>query len=180
MRPLVTKKYIKPNRKVIVLASSHDGEEELILNNLDIDGDLIIVVPRHPERFDKVGKFLQNFAKKEKLSFGKLTQSEDLEKDIILCDKMGELVNIYNVCDIVILCGSFKDGIGGHNPLEPAYFNKKIISGPYIFNQKVLFSLVKNIKICKVEELKRLDFDDIENSKIKQTQQMEELLQELN
>lgn len=180
MKPQVTKIYKKPNRRVVVLASSHDGEEELILNNLTINGDLVLVVPRHPERFDKVGKFLQSFAKKEKLSFGKLSQSEYLEKDIILCDKMGELVNIYNICDIVILCGSFKDGIGGHNPLEPAYFDKKIISGPYIFNQKVLFSLVENIKICKAEELGKLDFDDLKNSKIKQTQQMEELLRELN
>jgi len=179
MKPLITRRYKKPDRRVIVLASSHDGEEELILNSLSIKGDLIIVVPRHPERFDKVGKFLQNFAKKEKLSFGKLTQDEDLEKDIILFDKMGELVNIYNICDIVILCGSFKEGIGGHNPLEPAYFNKKIISGPYIFNQKVLFSLVENIKICKVEELKKLNFDDVKNSKIKQTQQMKELLKEI-
>jgi len=179
MKPQVKKRYKKPNRRVIVLASSHDGEEELILNNLNINGDLVLVVPRHPERFDKVEKFLQSFAKKEKLSFGKLTGSENLEKDIILCDKMGELVNLYNICDIVILCGSFIEGVGGHNPLEPAYFNKKVISGPYIFNQKVLFSLVENIKICKAQELKKLDFDDLKNSKIIQTQQMEELLREL-
>lgn len=180
MKPQVSKRYIKPNKRVVIIASSHDGEEELILNNLNINGDLIIVAPRHPERFDKVGKILQNFAKKEKLNYGKLSQSEYLEKDIIICDKMGELVNLYNICDIVILCGSFKEGIGGHNPLEPAYFNKKIISGPYIFNQKVLFSLVENIKICKAKELKKLDFDDVKNSKIIQTQQMEELLQEIN
>ncbi len=180
MKPIVTRKYKKPNKRVIVLASSHDGEEELILNSLNIDGDLIIVVPRHPERFDKVAKFLLNFTKKEKLSFGKLTESEYLEKDIILCDKMGELVNIYAICDIVILCGSFKDGIGGHNPLEPAYFNKKIISGQYIFNQKVLFSMVENIKICQVDELKNINLDNLKETKIKQTKQMEALIQEIN
>ena len=179
MKPKITKIYKKPNRRVVILASSHDGEEELILNNLNIDGDLILVVPRHPERFDKVEKILQSFAQKERLSFGKLTENEKLEKDIILCDKMGELVNLYNICDIVILCGSFIDGIGGHNPLEPAYFNKKVISGPYIFNQKVLFSLVENIKIYKAQELRKIDFGDLKNSKISQTQHMEELLQEL-
>ncbi len=179
MKPTITKKYIKPDKRVIVIASSHDGEEELILNNLNIDNDLIVVVPRHPERFEKIGKFLQSFSDRKGLRFGRLTQNEHFDKNIILCDKMGELVNLYNICDIVILCGSFKDGIGGHNPLEPAYFNKKIISGPYIFNQKVLFSLVENIKICQVEELKNINFDDIENSKIAKTGQMKDLLQEI-
>ncbi len=180
MKPVVTKRYDKPNRRVIILASTHEGEEEMLLKNIKLpDDDLVIVVPRHPERFKEVEKFLTEFSKNRDLSFSKFSEDKNLKTDIVLCDLMGELVNLYAISDIVMLCGSFKDGIGGHNPLEPAYFENKIVSGKYIFNQKVLFDRVENIDICEIEELKYLDFEDIKSSKIKKTEQMEELIKEI-
>ena len=178
IEPKVSKIYRKPNRRVVILASTHEGEEELVLKNLKCN-DMILVVPRHPERFKSVEIFLQKFSRDKALSFGKLSESENLDKDIMLCDKMGELINLYAISDVVVLCGSFKDGIGGHNPLEPSYFKNKVISGPYIFNQKVLFSSVENIKICEAEELSCVDFDSLKGAKIKQTMQMEDLLKEI-
>ena len=178
--PVVSRHYAKPNRRVIVMASSHEGEEELILENLKLAvDDVLIVVPRHPERFKSVHEYMQNYAKTKKLSYAKLSEKEDFSQNIILCDKMGELINLYAICDIVILCGSFKDGIGGHNPIECAYFNTKIISGPYVFNQKALFPSVENIKICKAKELGSLDFENLKNTKIKQTRKMEKLINEI-
>ena len=179
-QPVVTKKYNKPNRRVIIIASSHEGEEKRVLRSIAVSKkDLIIVVPRHPERFKKVEKFLIEFCKEKSMDFSKITHSDDLDKDIVLCDKMGELVNLYAVSDIVILCGSFVDGIGGHNPLEPAFFGRKIVSGPYIFNQKVLFSLVENIKICKIDELQNVELNNLKQSKIKKSKQIEDLLKEI-
>jgi len=179
-QPKVTKKYNKPNRRVIVIASSHEGEEEMVLRSMTISKkDLVIVVPRHPERFGKVEKILVEFCKEKSMDLSKMTHSDNLDKDIVLCDKMGELINLYAISDIVILCGSFIDGIGGHNPLEPAFFGRKIISGPYIFNQKVLFSLVENIKICKISELRDIEIDNLRQSKIKESKQMEDLLKEI-
>lgn len=176
-KPVVTKEYKKPNKKVIVAASSHENEEQLICKNLKLKNDeMLIIVPRHPERFSSVDKLLQKFAKEKDLSYSKFSLSDDLDKDVVLCDKMGELVNLLAISDIVILCGSFIEGIGGHNPLEPAYFGTKIVSGPYTFNQKALFSLVKNIEVCSVDELKEIDFDKLKASKVLHVGEIKTLL----
>jgi len=164
-KPIVTKKYKKLEKKVIVVASSHEGEEQIILDSLKLKKDeILVVVPRHPERFESVDRFLKEFCQKSKLSYSKI--DDDLKTDIVLCDKMGELINLYAISDVVILCGSFKEGIGGHNPLEPAFFETKIISGEFYFNQKPLFKLVENIKICSINELKDIDFEEIKSSKV--------------
>jgi 3-deoxy-D-manno-octulosonic-acid transferase len=177
-KPLVSRKYIKPQKRVIVLASSHEQEEELVLKNLKLEAnDVLIVAPRHPERFLSVGKYLEKYSKEKNLSFARFSEEKEISKDIILCDLMGELINLYAISDVVILCGSFIDGIGGHNPIECAYFNTKLISGPYVFNQKALFSMVKNIKICEAKDLKNINYDDLKKSKVIQTKQMEELLE---
>ncbi|WP_236618641.1 hypothetical protein [Lebetimonas sp. JH292] len=76
-----------------------------------------------------------------------------MNEDLILINKMGELINLYQVADIVILGGSFVDNVGGHNPIEAAYFNKPIISGKYYFNQTALYNEVENIEICGVDEI---------------------------
>lgn len=176
----VTKEYTKPNKRVIVMASSHEGEEEIILENFNLKtNDLLVVVPRHPERFSSVDKLLEKYCKLKDLRYKKLSESDSLNENVVLCDKMGELVNFFAISDVVILCGSFKDGIGGHNPLEPAFFNSKIISGPYIFNQKTLFSLVENIKVCSADELKNINFDEIKQSKILHTGEIKTLLDKI-
>jgi len=164
-KPIVTKEYKEPKKKVIVMASSHEGEEQMILENLNLKSDeMLIVVPRHPERFDSVDRLLKEFTEKKDLSYEKI--SDDLKADIVLCDKMGELVNLFAIADTVLLCGSFLEGIGGHNPLEPAFFGCKVVSGKYTFNQKALFKLVENIKVCSTGELKDIDFEDIKPSKV--------------
>lgn len=162
----VTKHYEKDtSKRLIVLASTHEKEEALILETLSLrPSDRIVVVPRHPERFHKVGEYLRRFASMRQRSFSALSQNDRLDADVILCDKMGELINLYAVADIVILGGSFVEGVGGHNPLEPAYFGVKLISGEFIFNQKVLFSSVENILTCKVETLDEI-FQEIDEAK---------------
>ena len=152
----VTKSYKKDTHKrVIVLASTHEKEEALLLETLEFqENDQVIVVPRHPERFGLVDALLASYAYDRNLKYAKLSLSGTLDADIILCDTMGELINLYAIADIVILGGSFVEGVGGHNPLEPAFFGAKIISGPHVFNQHVLFGLVENIVTCKSEELR--------------------------
>ncbi|KQI62766.1 3-deoxy-D-manno-octulosonic acid transferase, partial [Campylobacter jejuni CVM 41902] len=68
---------------------------------------------------------------------------------------LGELVNFYAISDVVVLGGSFIEGIGGHNPIEAAYFDNVLISGKFIYNQKVLFEEVENVYFC--EKLKDLN-----------------------
>ncbi len=150
-----TKTFVKPSQEVVTLASTHSTEEALILGEVDYHDKKIIVVPRHPERFDEVSLFLEQFAKERRLSFHRFSQREDFESDIIMIDKMGELINIYAISDVVLLGGSFVKNVGGHNPLEPATFGCKILSGKHIFNQKSLFPLVENIEIIEVDEIAR-------------------------
>lgn len=156
--------YLKaPDKRVVVLASTHEGEEALILSQLTLlPNDQLIVVPRHPERFAKVGRFLSAYAENLGKSYAYLSKQNSLDADIILCDTMGELINLYAIADVVFLGGSFVEGIGGHNPLEPAFFGTKLISGEFIFNQKVLFDAVENAFTCKAEDIKNV-FDSIEN-----------------
>jgi len=179
----VTHMYPKgQGKRVVVLASTHEGEEELILSHLTLlPNDQLIVVPRHPERFLKVDKLLNEYALSNGKTYTRLSEYNALDSDIILCDKMGELINLYAIADVVILGGSFVSGVGGHNPLEPAYFGTKIISGESIFNQKVLFQAVENAITCKVENLKNV-FDSIDTypkSTIVHRGDIEPLLQQI-
>ncbi len=149
-----TKDYQKPQKPVLTLASTHEGEEIKLLKAIkDIQNYHIIIVPRHPERFDKVSQDLE----KNGFVHERFSKTKNFDSDITLVDAMGELINIYSISDTVLLGGSFVDNIGGHNPLEPAYFGCKIVSGHYYFNQKALYEVVQNIEICK-------DIKDINNS----------------
>ncbi len=153
--PKVTKKYEKDGF-VTVVASTHDPEEEIITTAWVEAGKkgTLVVVPRHPERFEEVDELLRHIAKREGLSYHRLSQRADLASDMVLADVMGELVNLYAVSDLVILGGSFVPGIGGHNPIEPAYFHKPILSGPYYHNQYATYNAVENICVIEPNGLK--------------------------
>jgi len=152
-----SKQYIKPDREVIVAGSTHNGEERAILEEFikyrqDFNSTFIIV-PRHPERFDEVFALMQEYAKRYDLTIGRFSQDKYLNKDLILVDLMGELNNIYAISDIAILGGAFRDDVGGHNPLEPAFFGCKIITGTHFFHQKELFRYVHHVQYVKTDEI---------------------------
>jgi 3-deoxy-D-manno-octulosonic-acid transferase len=154
-----SKSYIKPeNSEIIVAGSTHPGEEEAILKAFIAykkknPFSQLLVVPRHPERFDSVYELIQRYAKEQKLSTEKFSQTTELRSDIILVDMMGELNNIYAISDIAILGGAFRKDVGGHNPLEPAFFGCKIITGEHFFHQKELFKYVHHVQYVKKEAI---------------------------
>lgn len=153
-----TKEYIKPGGLSIVGGSTHEGEEKIILEaflefkKVHREKLHLSIVPRHPERFEAVSRMMQSFAEKNGLSFSRFSNTQDLEADLVLVDRMGELNNIYAISDIAVLGGAFAP-IGGHNPLEPVAFRCKIISGKHVFNQNELFKYVKNVQFVEPEEL---------------------------
>lgn len=171
--PKPTKKIVKPKGLIVTAASTHEGEEEIIfdafkkLKELRDDAKLIII-PRHPERFEKVSSMAKEFAKNMSLSYSRYSNSSSLESDITLIDKMGESVNLYAISDIVILGGAFMP-IGGHNAAEAAQFGCKIISGEHYFNQKELFAGIEGIVISTAKELadKLKGYETLPNTKIK-------------
>lgn len=148
-----TAHYPKPERTLIVAASTHEGEEEGILRGFIAYREhnpkaRLLVVPRHPERFGKVGELIAKTA--PMLSMGRWSESQTLEADITLIDAMGELNNFYAISDVAILGGAFAP-IGGHNPLEPARFGCKIISGEQMFLQRELFKYVSHVQFTGLE-----------------------------
>lgn len=124
------------NRPVWVAASTHDGEEEIILNASrqvrSLFPDLLlIIVPRHPERFDRVTALTQRAGFKTLRRSEHRPCSSDIE--ILVVDTMGELPLFYAASDVAFVGGSLVPH-GGHNLLEPAALGRAVITGPHFFN----------------------------------------------
>lgn len=125
-------------RPVWIAASTHDGEEQIILQaqrNLlaQIPTLLLILVPRHPERFP-IAEELTRAAGMSYItrSSGKIPTAET---QVVIGNTMGELMLLYGVSDLAFVGGSLIEH-GGHNPLEPAVHAIPIIMGPHTFNFK--------------------------------------------
>ncbi|WP_455648389.1 lipid IV(A) 3-deoxy-D-manno-octulosonic acid transferase [Lonepinella koalarum] len=129
------------NRPVWIAGSTHEGEEEIILQThrtllQQFPNLLLILAPRHPERFNSVANLI------EKENFSYCRRSEDIapsaQTQILLGDTMGELMLMYGVSDVAFVGGSLVKH-GGHNPLEPLAFKLPVISGKYVFNFPEVF-----------------------------------------
>lgn len=122
-------------RPVWIAASTHEGEDALILEAhqrlLQVHGDaLLILVPRHPERFDAVHELCRERFTTVRRSSG---AAVDGQVQVLLGDTMGELMFLYALADITFVGGSLVP-TGGHNPLEPAALALPVITGPHVFN----------------------------------------------
>ena len=179
--PKVNVKLEKPKQVVITAASTHENEEKLVLNAYKKEQGKLIIVPRHPERFEKVDLQILEFIKDKDISYHKYSTKNDFDSDIILVDKMGILNDIYAISDVVILGGAFEK-IGGHNPVEPAFFNCKIISGKNIFNQKSLFDCIKNYYLIENDELGEYlnNIKNLEKPILTKAGSLEPIIKEIN
>ena len=120
--------------KIILGASTHAGEEELLLKAMDLldSKARLILAPRHIDRTAKVEARVKASGKAYVLRSSGETVSP--ETDIIIADTFGEMDLWYGLADQVYLGGSAKPGIGGHSPLEPLSFGHGVITGPYADN----------------------------------------------
>jgi 3-deoxy-D-manno-octulosonic-acid transferase len=123
-------------RLIWVAASTHPTEEEIILSAhkkilAAHPQALLILVPRHPERFDSVAQLAEQQGNK----VARRSRSENCspEVNVYLGDTMGELLLMYAVCDVAFVAGSFAQ-VGGHNMLEAAVLKKPIVMGPQLYN----------------------------------------------
>ncbi len=123
-------------RPVWIAASTHDGEDELILGAFrqlreHMPDLLLVLVPRHPERFDKVA----GLCRSQSFTVARRSKNEPVHPgiDIMLGDTMGELLTLFGASDVAFVGGSLVDR-GGHNFLEPAAFGVPVVSGPSVFN----------------------------------------------
>lgn len=122
-------------RPVWIAASTHEGEDALILDAhrqlLASHGDaLLILVPRHPERFEAVHAQCRDQFAAVRRSTGAVVEAPT---QVLLGDTMGELLFLYALADIAFVGGSLVP-TGGHNPLEPAALSLPVLMGPHVFN----------------------------------------------
>ena len=122
-------------RNIWLVASTHNGDEAIALaafNELlaQYPQLLLVLVPRHPERFEQVAKLCLE----HDLSLAKRSENTVItDEQVWLLDSLGELMAAFALSDIVTMGGSFNE-VGGHNPLEPALFNKPVIVGHNMSN----------------------------------------------
>jgi len=121
-------------RAVLLAASTREGEEELLLDALKQNalGDaILVIVPRHPQRFDKVAQLLASRG----LKFIRRSANTPLDADcgIVLGDSMGEMAAYYRACDLAFVGGSLL-AYGGQNLIEACAAGVPVLIGPYTYN----------------------------------------------
>lgn len=133
------------NRPVWVAASTHEGEDELVLaahrEVLRQHADaLLVLVPRHPERFERVA----SLCRREGFSMARrsLNERATRDKSVFLGDTMGELPLFIGAADVAFVGGSLVP-VGGHNILEPAALGVPLLFGPHMFN----FALISQMML---------------------------------
>ncbi|MBL4822347.1 MAG: lipid IV(A) 3-deoxy-D-manno-octulosonic acid transferase [Colwellia sp.] len=135
------------HRQLWLVASTHQGDEEIALTAFKqikalFPTLLLVLVPRHPERFNSVEKLCLGH------DFTVIKRSTEISvdgQDIWLLDTLGELMAAYSLADIVTMGGSFSH-IGGHNPLEPALFKKPIVVGSDMSNFTDVLQQLKQLQ----------------------------------
>jgi len=127
--------------KIFLAASTHEREDEIILDAFSLikkkyENIRLIIAPRHPERFSSVEELIRksgfNYIRRSNIKDSGV-RDQVLESDVILLDTIGELSRTFSRISIAFIGGSLVP-VGGHNILEPAYWSRPIIFGPYMNN----------------------------------------------
>ncbi len=121
-------------RRIVVLASSHPRDEEVFMAAIPGRGDdfFFIIVPRHVQRAPAIAARLQRLGIAQAL-FSR-QPAEDRNPQALVYDRMGFLLPIMSIADIVFMGGTFDAATGGHNLYEPAALGKPIVGGPHCNN----------------------------------------------
>jgi 3-deoxy-D-manno-octulosonic-acid transferase len=123
-------------RPVLACANTRDGEEALILDAwraLQRPDILLLIVPRHPQRFDEVAQMVNahDLPLARRSTMGEHALSADIR--VVLGDSMGEMFAYYAACDVAFVGGSLLP-LGGHNLIEASAVGKPVLIGPHTFN----------------------------------------------
>jgi 3-deoxy-D-manno-octulosonic-acid transferase len=128
-------------RQVLVAASTHPGEETLVLDAFaevqgGRHGPLLVLVPRHPARAPEI----VTLARTHPVRVARRSADEPFaEAEVYVADTLGELGLWFRAADAVFVGGSLVPGVGGHNPLEPARLDRAFASGPHVDNWRGVY-----------------------------------------
>lgn len=140
-------------RPVVMLASSREGEEELLLNAMNSATTAVqwLIVPRHPQRFTAVAALVEShgFAVSRRSTWGDAPAGSDAARSTIwLGDSLGEMGLYYGLADVALLGGSFEP-LGGQNLIEAAACGCPVVMGPSTFNFSEAATLAQEIGAAK-------------------------------
>jgi 3-deoxy-D-manno-octulosonic-acid transferase len=132
-------------RPIWIAASTHEGEDEKLLRvhaklKIKLPNALLILVPRHPERADRLAGLLY----KEHFQFARRSQNEvpNSNHSVYLIDTLGEMMVFFDLAQAAVIGNTFNQG-GGHNPIEPAALAKPVITGPSFFNFQTIIEAMR-------------------------------------
>ena len=132
------------DRPVLLAASTHPGEDEIVLDAWRAlpDRPHLVIVPRHPDR----GPVVADLALAAGAAVSLRSREPDDSAEVIVADTLGELGLWYRLADLALVAGSLVEGIGGHNPLEPARLDCPIVSGPHIENWLTAYADLRDVE----------------------------------
>ena len=141
-----------PDRPVWVAGSTHAGEEEVILDahrrlRERFPQALLILVPRHPQRFAAVRDLLAR--RSEATADRSAGTAISAATSVMLGDTMGELMMFYAAADVAFVAGSLEP-VGGHNLLEPASIGRPVLTGPHNFNSETVAKLLLDAGAARI------------------------------
>ncbi len=153
------RRYLSVSRPIWIAASTHEGEEKIILDAFDKvlkerSQCLLVIVPRHPER--SIG--IRNLCTRQGLKALVKSDNEECDENVkvFILDTLGELPMYYAASDVAFVGGSLTE-VGGHNMLEPAYLGLPVIMGPHLFNFQEISQLLLDEgaawKVANADEL---------------------------
>ena len=142
---------ITSNHRVIVIASTHEPEEQWLLSALDsvyaaFPTLKVILIPRHPERFAHVAALLDKRHIETLLYSQRKNGASKESTRVILIDAMGLVFPCLQCAEIAIVGGSFVSHVGGHNIFEPILYNVPVLFGPHMHSQPDLLQLILDAK----------------------------------
>jgi 3-deoxy-D-manno-octulosonic-acid transferase len=144
-------------RRVLLAASTREGDELLFINNKlhELPGVLLVLVPRHPQRFDDVATLLEQ----QHISYQRRSANEAVrdETRVLLGDSMGEMVAYYAACDVAFIGGSLLP-FGGQNLIEACAVGKPVLIGPHTYN----FAQAAELAVAAGAALRVMDGADLQ------------------
>ena len=138
-------------RNIFIAASTHEGEDEQLLEAFlyirsNIENALMVIVPRHPERFEAVADII----KARGFQFSRLSRDEPVGEstEVVLGDTMGDLLRMLGAADVAFIGGSLVP-VGGHNMLESLAMGTPAFTGPHVFNFQVVADLLSELDVLR-------------------------------
>lgn len=122
------------SRPVILLASSHPGEEEMLLESAGRSGACLVIAPRHITRADRIAGIAKRSGYSVALRSGWRGHERMVTEDVLILDTFGEMMQAAERACCVVMGGSFSKRVQGHNPMEAAAAGRAVIMGPCMDN----------------------------------------------